>query len=159
MREITLKSIEDSDLGILFKVYVSTRIDEFQLTGWTEEQFIQFLGMQFELQHTQYLQNYKNKSFDIIMYENQPAGRLYINRENDDIRIVDIAVLKEFRNKGIGSFLMKRLLEESDKNNIPLSLHVEYNNPVLNWYEKLGFQKISETGVYYFMKREPLQTK
>ncbi len=157
MANITLRTIEHKDMELLFTIFASTRTEEMIVTGWDNKQINEFLLMQFNLQHTQYEQNYKNASLDIIMYDNKPAGRLYINRTVDDIRIIDISILPEFRHKGIGNYFLTELINESEQSNIQLSLHVEFNNPALQWYEKLGFKKIKEIGIYYYMKREPIR--
>jgi ribosomal protein S18 acetylase RimI-like enzyme len=143
------------DLELLFEIYASTRKEEMALTGWSKQEIETFLRMQFELQHKQYLENYKDAAFEIILYEKIPAGRLYVDRRKDDIRIIDIALLPRFRRHGIGSKIMKELITEADKKQRNISLHVERNNPALNLYETLGFKKVDTTGVYYFMERQP----
>lgn len=161
MQPIEFRPMTDDDMEFLYKVYADTRIDEILKSGWTMKEIDGFLRKQFQLQHTQYMVNYKGARFDIILYNKQPAGRLYVNRKKDDIRIIDIALLKEFRRKGIGSRIMKALIRESDEKNLPLSLHVEQDNPAMGLYDRLGFKKGNLTGIYYFMERPTLnnQTK
>lgn len=144
-----------NDLEFLYRVYASSRADEMALTGWSDLQKEEFLRMQFDLQHKQYTQNYKNASFEIILYNDVPVGRLYLDRRKDEIRIIDIALLTEFRGRGIGSKIMKDLVAEADEKKLILSLHVEHNNPALGLYEGLGFKKEGDTGVYFFMERPP----
>ena len=154
---ITFRPITESkeDLEFLYKVYASSRAEEMAVTGWNEQQIEEFLRMQFDFQHKQYMQNYQTASFDIILYHQQPVGRLYLDRRQDDIRIVDIALLTEFRRQKIGSKIMEALLTEADEKNVTLSLHVEHNNPALGLYHRLGFEKKGDTGVYFFMERPP----
>jgi len=154
MNNITFRKIEEEDKELLFKIFASTRKEEMLQSDWNNEQINDFLQMQFNLQHNQYMQNYQNPNFDIIFCDNKPVGRLYINRTIDDIRIIDISILPEYRFMGIASKLLKELITESENKQIPLSLHVEFNNPALQWYERLGFRKINEIGIYYFMKRD-----
>lgn len=155
---ITFRPLEETkeDLEFLYKVYASTRSEEMAMTDWNEQQIEEFLRMQFNLQHKQYMQNYQNASFDIILYHKRPVGRLYVDRRPDDIRIVDIALLTEFRRQKIGSKIMEALTTEADEKNATLSLHVEHNNPVLGLYQRLGFEKKGDTGVYFFMERSPI---
>jgi len=154
---ITFRPITESkeDLEFLYKVYASSRAEEMTMTGWNEQQIKEFLRMQFDFQHKQYMQNYQNASFDIILYHQQPVGRLYLDRRQDDIRIVDIALLTEFRRQKIGSKIMEALMAEADEKNVTLSLHVEHNNPALGLYHRLGFEKKDDTGVYFFLERPP----
>lgn len=145
----------DEDLEFLYKMYASTRAEEMAMTTWSEQQKEEFLRMQFNLQHRQYMQNYKNATFEIILYNNKPAGRLYVDRRKDEIRIIDIALLPEYRRQGIGSKIMKDLIAEADKKSLPLSLHMEHNNAAMGLYERLGFKIKGDTGVYFFMERPP----
>jgi ribosomal protein S18 acetylase RimI-like enzyme len=153
---ISLRRITDDDLEFLFRLYASTRSEEKELVGWGDEQWEQFMRMQFGLQHTQYMRNYENPSFDIILENGAPVGRLYVNRGPDEYRIIDIALLPESRRRGICGNLMKSLLRESEERGLPVSLHVEKNNPILDYYRRLGFRVEADREVYYFMVRTPL---
>lgn len=99
------------------------------------------------------MEHYPDAEFQIILSDGEPAGRLYVDRWPEEIRIVDIALLPEYRNGGIGTFLLKRLISESEENGKPLSIHVEKFNPALRLYERLGFSTIADRGVYCLMQR------
>lgn len=150
---IGLRPITDDDQEFLLRLYASTRAEEKALVGWPDEQWDQFLAMQFHLQHTQYMQNYRNATFDIIMHGQTPAGRFYIDRRADEFRLIDVALLPEYRCRGIASRLIRALLLESEANGLPISLHVEKNNPILDYYQRLGFRVEADREVYYFMVR------
>lgn len=152
---ISLVPVSDDDQEFLFRLYASTRAEEKALVGWPDEQWTQFLRMQFRLQHTQYMRVYENPSFDVVMAEGVPAGRLYVDRRADELRLIDIALLPEFRRCGIAGHLIGALLHESETKAVPVSLHVERNNPVLGYYRKLGFRVVEDKGVYLFMVRQP----
>jgi ribosomal protein S18 acetylase RimI-like enzyme len=154
--DIGFRPITDDDLEFLYNVYASTRMEEMALTGWSEQQVEEFLRMQFRLQHVQYMKNYREGgAFDIILVDGAPAGRLYVQRKKNDIRIVDIALMSGFRRKGIGAKIMNDLAAEADQKNLPLSLHVEQNNPAMGLYERMGFEKKDLVGIYFFMERPP----
>jgi ribosomal protein S18 acetylase RimI-like enzyme len=82
----------------------------------------------------------------------QPAGRLYVAREEDELRIVDIALLPEHCNGGIGTTLLRRLQSEAVAAGKPLRVHVERFSPALRLYERLGFRQIADREVYLFME-------
>lgn len=149
---ITLRPITDDDQEFLYRLYTSTRAAEKELVDWTNEQWNEFLRMQFNLQHTQYMRNYEQPSFDVIMLDDTPVGRLYVNRVPVEIRIIDISLLPEYRNRGIGAGLMRNILREGNDRNIPVTLHVEKNNPALGLYQRLGFRIKGDQGVSWFME-------
>jgi ribosomal protein S18 acetylase RimI-like enzyme len=152
---ISFRPITDEDIEFLYQVYASTREEEMAMTGWNAEQVEEFLWMQFNLQHTQYLQNYKDASFEIILFEKEQIGRLYVHRRKKEIRIIDFSLLPGFRRLGIGTKILEDLMAEADKESLPLNLHVLQNNPVKSLYERLGFKKVGEFGFHFLMEREP----
>lgn len=152
---ITFRPITDEDLDFLYNVYASTRLEELESTGWPAEEIEKFLHSQFTYQHIEYTSKYKNAEFDIISINGIPAGRLYVDRRENEIRIMDIALLPDFRRKGIGTTIMSDLIAESEEKQVILSLHVEQYNPAMGLYERLGFKAISQQGVYYLMVRKP----
>ncbi len=153
--KIQLKPIIDNDLPFLYKVYRDIRLNELKPANFSSKELEDFLQMQFKLQHTQYMQNYTNPSFDIIIYDSIPVGRLYVDRKENEIRIIDIALLTQYRRKGIGQNLIKELINEANLKKVPLSLHVEHENPIMKYYNKLGFEAVQDRGVYLFMIKQP----
>ncbi len=153
--KITLRPVTKNDFPFLKKLYRSTREPELDLTNWTELEKDAFIEFQFSAQHTHYSQAYDNAEFNIIEFYGCDAGRLYLWETEHQIRIMDIAVLQEYRNKGIGTFILTGLINTSEIRGKKLNIHVEYNNPALSLYQRLGFKKTDDTGVYYFMERNP----
>jgi ribosomal protein S18 acetylase RimI-like enzyme len=153
--EINLRAVCSGDEDFLFAVYASTREDEMRLVDWDTAQKNSFLLMQFKAQTSYYQENYPGAQHQVILLDDQPIGRLYIQRRMDEIRIMDIALLPEYRNQGIGSTLLKEILREAQKNDLCVTIHVERLNPALHLYEWLGFRLAEDKGVYYFMKWSP----
>ena len=152
---ITLRPIAPGDEMLLYTIYASTREAELALTDWTDEQKAAFIQMQFAAQHSHYQEYYPNAAFLVILGDEQPVGRLYVDRWADQIRVVDIAVLPQYRNVGIGTALLKGLMAQATEAGLPLTIHVEQYNPALRLYERLGFTRIGERGVYFLMEWRP----
>jgi ribosomal protein S18 acetylase RimI-like enzyme len=153
---VRFRPITDEDMEFLYRVYASTRLEELAATGWNESQIEAFLRMQFGLQQTQYVKNYPDASFHIILIDGAPAGRLYVQRDENEMRIMDIALLPEFRGKGVGRRILENLVKEADEKGFVMSLHVETHNPVREHYKSIGFHDIETRGFYYYMQREPI---
>ncbi len=152
---LSLRPITAGDRELLFRIYASTREDERQLLGWAPAQWEAFLRQQFGFQHDQYMVAYQNPSFDLVLLEDEPVGRLYVDRRDEEMRVVDIAFLPEFRCRGIGGRLLRCLIREAEGAGRLLGLHVEKNNPILDFYRRLGFQDAADRGVYLYMTRQP----
>lgn len=152
---ITLRPIGPDDEAFLCRVYASTRREELAGVDWTPEQVEAFLAMQFSAQHQYYQQHYAGAAFQVIEHDGVPAGRLYVARWEKEIRIVDIALLPEHRNAGIGTALLQDLLREGAEAGMPVTIHVERFNPALRLYRRLGFSLIEDKGVYLLMGWRP----
>jgi len=150
---VTLRPVGLQDEEFLFQVYASTRVDELAQVPWSDEQKRAFCRMQFAAQHQHYQEHYAGAAFDVIELEGAPIGRLYVARWADEIRIIDIALLPEFRGRGVGSTLIKQVLAEGEAAGKPVTIHVEQFNPAVHLYERLGFEKVGEVGVYWLMRQ------
>lgn len=153
--EITLRPIGDDDREFLLAVYSSARTEELDQVAWDEREKAAFLRMQFDAQHQYYQEHYAGADFMVIMLGDRRIGRLYLARLDDEIRLIDIAILPEWRNTGLGTALLKLVMSEARDLNRPLRIHVEKFNPALRLYERLGFATIADRGVYWFMEWRP----
>lgn len=149
---ITLRDACENDLAFLLEVYGSTRADELALVPWSDEQKAAFLKFQFDAQHKFYHDQYPEASYNIILQDGQPIGRLYVVREDGEIRIMDITVLLRCRNQGVGASLIRELLAEGRATGKPVRIWVEHFNPSLSLFERLGFSKIQEEGINCLME-------
>jgi ribosomal protein S18 acetylase RimI-like enzyme len=151
----SLRPIRPEDEAFLYEVYASTRADEMAITGWTAAQQQAFLQMQFKAQRQYYLQEYPSAEYHIIQRDGVDIGRRIVNRAGGEILLMDIALLPEYRNGGIGTALIRDLMAEAEQTDRPLRLHVEFFNRALRLYERLGFSKIGDVSVYFEMEWRP----
>lgn len=150
---ITLRPIETEDEPFLYRLYASTREKELAIVDWTRAQKEAFLRMQFKAQHKHYQEHYRSTNFDLILLDGEPIGRLYLARWPKEFRIVDIALLPQWRRQGIGSRILRDILQEAQDAELPVRIHVECFNPALRLYYRLGFEKIADKGVYYLLEK------
>ena len=155
LRAVELRPAREEDAGFLRAIYGSTREEELEPTGWTREQKDWFIDQQFHAQDTYYKQHYDGATYDVVLVDGEPAGRLYVARWADQIRIMDIALLPPFRWQGIGERLLRSLLREGDEAAVPVSIHVEQANRARSLYKRLGFLSVEERGPYVLMRRLP----
>ena len=125
------------------------------VVDWTEEMKDSFVRQQFSAQHAWYQEHYVGATFDVILVDGVPSGRLYVHRRADEIRLVDITFLPGFRQGGLGTSILRDLLAEGEAAGKPVTIHVEIYNPAMRLYERLGFQPVEERGPYRLMKWSP----
>jgi ribosomal protein S18 acetylase RimI-like enzyme len=152
---VVLRPATDADRGLLLAVYASTRVEELDQVAWAPGGREAFLEMQFTAQDREYRRHNPHGSFDVIEVDGRPAGRLYVDRRPGDLRIVDIAVLPGFRNRGIGRRLIEELQEQAAAEGRIVSIHVEAHNRAAVLYERLGFALAEDLGVYRRMEWTP----
>lgn len=148
----TLRPASAEDVDFLQSVYASTRADELTQLPWNEEQRSAFIRMQFTAQRQHYLKHYPNASQDLILIGDQPIGRLYVNRGNE-IHVIDIAVLPEHRGNGIGTAIMRALIEEATEARKPTTIYIETFNRSRQLFERLGFKEIEKDGFNLLLER------
>ena len=147
-----LRPVAADDRPFLVELYASTREQELAQVAWDDAAKRAFLEHQFDAQDHHYRANYPGATLDVIEVDGQRAGRLYVHRGEDDIRIMDIAVAPAFRRRGIGTGLLEALVEEACASGRSVSIHVEVQNPARSLYERLGFVPIGEHGIYALMQ-------
>lgn len=157
--ETTLRPITDDDQAFLRRVYASTRAEEMAVVPWSDQEKEDFLRFQFDAQHKYYLEQFPRAAFDLILSGGEPVGRLYVDRRDDEIRLIDIALLPEHRGGGLGGAIMRRILAEGAETGKLVRIHVEHDNPAMRLYRRLGFDKIEEQGVYHLMEWTPDPTE
>ena len=152
---IQLRPVEEKDAAFIEAVYRTTREAELNLTNWSEHQKKAFISMQLTAQLTEYKTKFPDASFQVIIYNKKDAGRFYTSENENEIRLLDITLLPQFRGKGIGKHLLQRLMQRSNKVKKKIALHVIASNPALKLYQRSGFVYIKKDGFYYYMEREP----
>jgi ribosomal protein S18 acetylase RimI-like enzyme len=150
--EISFRPFTPDDMEFLYQVYASTRQEELSVTAWSDEEKEQFLRMQFHAQHTHYQEHFGGAKYLVVLSDDKPIGRLYVDRRPDEIRIIDIALLSEHCGGGIGGGIVRELLDEAAAAGKAVRLHVEKNNPAKRLYFRLGFRDIGDAGVYDLMQ-------
>lgn len=153
--QITLRPATEADDDFIFSCYASTRAQELAQVPWMAEQKEAFVRMQYTAQKNHYAAEAPRASHDIIYVAATPVGRIYLDRREDKLHILDITVLPQHRNQGTGSLLLRRLLDEAGKLGKPVTIYVESFNPSLRLFERLGFRKDHEKGFHLLMKWQP----
>ena len=144
--KIALRPAVEEDGEFLFSVYASTRRSEVSAFGWADGQQDTFLRMQFEMRRRSYLMQYPKAENCVILCGDAPAGSIIVDRATDHISITDIAVLPEFRGRGIAGQMIAKLQHEAAKAGVPVVLSVDKGNlNARRLYEKLGFEPAGET--------------
>ena len=142
------------DREFLARLYASTREDELERAGFPLDQREAFCRMQFNAQQHHYTLYFARAVDTLIEVDGVPVGRELIARSSDELFLVDIALLPEFRNRGIGSDRLQRLIAQSRALQCPIRLYAEQGSRAQALYQRHGFVITGEEGVYFMMERD-----
>src|SRR5262245_27238369 len=107
---VELRPVSENDNDFLLGVYASTREDELAQVEWVEGQKEIFLRWQLDLQRREYEARFPDADYRVIVVDQQPAGRIWVGTDDQQIRLLDIALLPRFQNRGVGTALLKSLM-------------------------------------------------
>jgi ribosomal protein S18 acetylase RimI-like enzyme len=150
-----LRPVTPDDRSFLLALYRSVRADELAAVEWEPEQLDAFVESQFDAQDRYYRASYDPATFDVIVLDDCPIGRLYVARWPDEIRIIDITIHPDLRGRGIGHAVLGSVLAEAGRAGKPVTVHVEHGNPAFALYERLGFAPKEDRGIHLFMEWRP----
>ena len=148
LRNIGSRAATEGDVCFLQELFASTRLPEMAFFGANEDQKRAFISMQFSILP----RSYPKAEHTIILAGNAPIGRTIIDRKSEELHLVDIALLPDFRNRGIGALLLRQLLDEGRERHLPVRLQVFKYGDAVRFYERLGFQLIEDDGTYLKME-------
>lgn len=153
--QVVLRPITTDDREFLYRLYASTREEELRAVDWSDAQKEAFLRMQFDAQHHAYTTNYPGAELSVILVNDAPAGRLYLHQRDDEIRVVDVALMPAHRGRGLGGKLLRQVQQRAQALGLAVRIHVEIYNPAQRLYARLGFAKVGESGVYHLLEWKP----
>jgi ribosomal protein S18 acetylase RimI-like enzyme len=149
---ITLRPVGPDDENFLYEVYRSARAEEMAAWGWEASQQELFLKMQLKARDQSHLMHYQAIDDHLILCGDEKIGRLIVSRNAEEIRLVDISLLSQYRNAGIGASLIEALFAEAGER--PVRLQVDKANAqARRLYERMGFSLIGETQTHFQMER------
>lgn len=155
-REVGLRDEREEDTPFLCGLYAEVRAQELApVVDWSEAQKRAFTDSQLALQREHYRRHYPGAEFLIFELAGVPIGRVYLCAFADTIRLMDIALVEAQRGQGIGTALVRELMQLARERGTTVTLHVEPHNPAQRLYARLGFKFVEQRSVYDFLEWTP----
>jgi ribosomal protein S18 acetylase RimI-like enzyme len=129
------------DQGLLRELFAESRPDFALLPEAAREQLIQ---LQYDSQRAQYRAAAPDAIDWILEVEAgdriEPVGRSYVWQQAHEHRLLDLAIRRDRRGRGIGRAVLEALQAEATAAGVPLRLTVWHDNhDALRLYRRLGF--------------------
>jgi ribosomal protein S18 acetylase RimI-like enzyme len=143
MRQIELRPATARDAEFLYRLH-SAALREYvdQTWGWDES-----------YQRALFARRFDPTSRRLVLWAGSPVGSIGSRVESDALHFYYIALLPSYQRRGIGTFLISRLISDATTRGLAVRLSVLKSNPARSLYERLGFVISSEDPHRYFMER------
>ena len=149
----TLRPATADDEAFLYALFASARPDAPLLASWPEAEREQFLRSQFTLQARHYTTHFPDAEHAIVLVDGAPVGRSWVDWRETEARVLDVALVPAVRGQGLGGRLLDDLKAEARRRGIPVTLHVEHNNPAAKrFYARHGFRVVKDIGTHDFLE-------
>jgi len=150
----TLRPVTGADEEFLYRLYEATHGQQFALLPLAPAQLEALVRMQFNAQRTGYRQQYPASEDSVILTGGEPSGRLWLDDSSRTyLHVVDVAILPEHQGAGLGSAVLRLVMEQASRAGKTVTLHVaRMNVRALEFYRRLGFKVSSEDEVYLELK-------
>lgn len=150
--KILIRVVRHEDHAFLFSLFATVHAND---AMGHDKVWQSLLPMQFQAQLAQQLATQNKSSLALVCMDQTPIGKCFIEYGQEDIHIIDIALLPDYQRRGIGGHLITRLCEEAAASRRFVSLRVQKTSRALRLYLRLGFEIAKDEGVVYLMQFRP----
>ena len=145
----------------LIKLAPSTENDRefsYQVKKAAEGEYIKKIwGWDESLQRQFHEKDWDKSQPAIIKYAGKSVGTLSVVENQECVQIGQFFILPKYQRKGIGSYLLRSVLEKADNAALVSRVAFFKGNPVESLYTRNGFQLVDQTQTHCFMERKPLR--
>lgn len=154
--QLTTRSATPADEEFLFRLFAAEKAAEFAPLGLDAQQLRPLLEMQYRARHFSYGKEFP-AAVDMILClaEGTAVGRHLVERQAKCYRTIDVAVLPEYQNRGVGTWALRQIQQAAALEGTPCRLSVLKSSPALRLYERLGYVRVSADELSYEMEWQP----
>lgn len=153
---LMLRPEREDDEGFRYDLFCVSRPPEWDMVPLDPQLREQLNRHQFAAQTGSYRTQFAKARFDIIELNGERIGRIVVDRPGNELHIVDQAIVPHMRNKGLGTAMMRVLMDEAAGAGVPVRLTVaSTNDPSLRLYQRLGFVETGAVPMYVEMHWHP----
>ena len=143
----TLRPAEPGDYDALWRLKKLTMQTYVEQTwgAWDEE-----------TQEAFFRRNYRSDTVQVVMVDGKTAGLLEVTREPGEIFLANVQVHPDLQGRGLGTMLVRHVLEAAAMLQVPVRLQVlKVNAGARRLYARLGFVECGDTATHILMRHRP----
>jgi ribosomal protein S18 acetylase RimI-like enzyme len=153
--DLIVRPEREDDEAFRFHLFCASRQPEFARL-LAPDVLEPIMRQQFHAQTVGYRARFPRARGDIIELGGKPIGRIMLDRGDQVLHIVDQAIMPELRDRGIGTSIMRALMEEARRTTCSVRLGVAAaNEQALRLYRRLGFAPIETKEHYLWLEWRP----
>jgi len=142
-----------ADDAVLYPLFAAVRGEELGTDAWDPSVSGLVLRQQFDARRRGYLAEHRDAREYLITVDGVAAGWGMLDRTAPAWRLIDIAVVKAWRGRGVATGVIRRWQREAAAAGCRVTLSVLYgNNAAQALYERLGFRVVAETATHLEME-------
>lgn len=149
---VKTRPVQADDEPFLKSLFATTEYERLPLAKLEPSLVKKILRTEFNGHHQYFDQVDCEKSDALLLVNGQPVGRLIVLQNQDEIRLADLALMPEVRNRGLGTALIESLQVQARLSNRPLRLTVMKDSRARNFYRRMGFYKCDETETHLLLE-------
>ena len=151
-----LRPAVSTDEPFVYQLVNQTLFEQLYAHTWDPQIRDPLLNLQIRAKHSTYASEFPDANYGIVMLNDEPVGRVIIDRSGEFYHLVDIAIMSKHRGAGIGTRLILALLMEADMMQKKVRLSVSVTNTrAARLYRRLGFRVIADEQMNLLMERAP----
>lgn len=92
--------------------------------------------------------------FEIVYSQGEDIGAIAVVDEGTALYVKFLMIVPAYQRKGFGKLILRQVLKQARKREIPVKLSVIRINPAKAFYEHLGFEVTGSDEYSFFMERQ-----
>jgi ribosomal protein S18 acetylase RimI-like enzyme len=138
----TTRQRRPDDEGLFRRLFATARSD-LQAIPLPTDALEALIDQQWRAQQSQHRAAFPTARDTVIEVDGTSVGRMLVAYLPDEVRLVDVALLPSYRNRGVGTQLIREVCEQATAKAQPVRLHVLAHGPARRLYLRLGFRPTS----------------
>jgi len=135
-----------------YRLFAQDKLAQFAAIGLPQPHAERLVQMQWRGRNLTYAAQYPGaENWTVSLEDGAPIGCYSLQKTAQNVRIVDLAILPEWRGQGIGTHVLQQVAQQATAAGKTFSLRVEKQNPALRLYTRLGFAAVNEDETSYEM--------
>ncbi|MES0809145.1 GNAT family N-acetyltransferase [Roseibium sp. SCPC15] len=94
---------------------------------------------------------FKCHEISLVVIDDDVVGWFQVSEETEQINLDQVYLISAYRNRGLGTLLIRDVMQKAASKGKPLHLSMIKGNPAITLYQRLGFAFCGEDDIKFHM--------